>query len=427
MRSLRKATLVLASILPSGAAFADAIDPEGSSSLAWTPDSLISLALAVAAIWQFLGMLRLRGRLGGHRVVGLSRIAAFTGGMATLVLALLSPVDRIGAELFSMHMVQHLLLILVAAPLLVWSRPALVFMWALPSLGRKRLGRVWMLLGLGRSVHWLMHPVVVWILSCGVFAFWHLPRPYQWAFNHEIVHALEHLSFFLTALMFWSIVIAPFGWRRLGYGATLVFIVTTAVLSGLPGALLILSPRPFYPVHAQGTAAWGMTLLRDQQLAGLVMWIPAGFIYVGAAIWVFAAWLREAEARASTGLGKTALLGLLLLAMPVTLSGCGDDGGAQTSPVAGGDSGHGAALIGQYGCGACHVIPGIEAARGMVGPPLTDFSRRIYAAGMLRNTPENLIAWIRDPQRIVPGNVMPAMGISVEDARDIAAYLYTIR
>lgn len=87
----------------------------------------------------------------------------------------------------------------------------------------------------------------------------------------------------------------------------------------------------------------------------------------------------------------------------------------------------GAALIKYYGCGSCHTIPGISAANGLVGPPLTEFSKRIYVAGLLRNTPDNLVYWIRYPQKVVPGNVMPEMNIDVRDARDIAAYLYTIQ
>ncbi|HET7411316.1 MAG TPA: c-type cytochrome [Pararhizobium sp.] len=87
---------------------------------------------------------------------------------------------------------------------------------------------------------------------------------------------------------------------------------------------------------------------------------------------------------------------------------------------------HGADLIRQVGCGSCHIIPGINMAEGLVGPPLIHFSRRIYIAGLLRNTPENLVTWLRNPQKIVPGNAMPDMGLSEEDAEAIANYLYTI-
>lgn len=95
--------------------------------------------------------------------------------------------------------------------------------------------------------------------------------------------------------------------------------------------------------------------------------------------------------------------------------------------VAGGDAGRGPRLIEALGCAACHTIPGVPGARGNVGPPLTHFGERVYIAGMLRNTPPNLVRWIRDPQSVVPGNAMPNMGVTEADARDIAAYLYTLR
>jgi cytochrome c2 len=100
--------------------------------------------------------------------------------------------------------------------------------------------------------------------------------------------------------------------------------------------------------------------------------------------------------------------------------------GAQP-PETGGDPAHGAALIRDYGCGSCHQIPGIAGADGLVGPPLSNIGVRVYLAGMLRNTPDNLTFWLRHPQQVVPGNVMPDMGMTAPDARDIAAYLYTLR
>jgi cytochrome c2 len=93
----------------------------------------------------------------------------------------------------------------------------------------------------------------------------------------------------------------------------------------------------------------------------------------------------------------------------------------------GGNAKHGKALIATNGCGSCHQIPGIGGADADVGPPLTRVGRRIYIAGVLRNTPDAMIEWLRNPQAIVPGNAMPDMGLSERDARDIAAYLYTLR
>lgn len=95
------------------------------------------------------------------------------------------------------------------------------------------------------------------------------------------------------------------------------------------------------------------------------------------------------------------------------------------SPKTIGNPHHGAELISYFGCGGCHTIRALPGANGVVGPPLDGVARRVYIAGMLRNTPDNLEHWIRDPQGVVPGNVMPDMGIDQADARDIAAYLYT--
>jgi cytochrome c len=90
------------------------------------------------------------------------------------------------------------------------------------------------------------------------------------------------------------------------------------------------------------------------------------------------------------------------------------------------DSDRGARLIQSYGCGSCHLVPGVGNAIGVVGPPLTQFARRVYVAGMVRNTPDNLMDWLMDPQAIVPGNAMPNLGVTTRDARDMAAYLYAL-
>ena len=115
-----------------------------------------------------------------------------------------------------------------------------------------------------------------------------------------------------------------------------------------------------------------------------------------------------------------AALGALL-----AFGGC-DDAGVGTRFTEIGSAERGALYIEQIGCGSCHIIPGIDGARGLVGPPLDHMGRRIYIAGLLRNTPANMITWLRDPQEVVPGNAMPDMGLSEEQARDITAYLYTL-
>ncbi len=121
---------------------------------------------------------------------------------------------------------------------------------------------------------------------------------------------------------------------------------------------------------------------------------------------------------------SAALCGIMVT---LVLLGCGDNPEASASPLElRGNAQTGKQLIGHFGCGSCHVIPGVESADSMVGPPLNAWRRRIYIAGLLRNTPDNLQRWIQHPQQIVPNNAMPDMGISEEQAQDIAAYLYTL-
>lgn len=430
MRGLSRAAAAMLLLLASGGSaaaqrLAGAPDP----TLAWSWDGWVLSSLGGAAFAYAFGAHRLHDRLGAARVLRWREVAAFAAGLATIFFTLESPLDAASDQLFCAHMAQHLLLMLVAAPLLVAGRPAIAFLWAFPPGGRKRIGRIWTRLGLSAGMRSLMHPLVVWLLFYGNFIIWHFPGPYQAALRNQAIHAGEHASFLLTALMFWSLVIEPSGRRRLGYGATFLYIVKTAVLSALPGALLALAHRPLYPIYSGKAALWGITALQDQQLAGLVMWIPGGFIWVVAAGLTFLKWLDEAEQRErALALTRRAALPLaaVLLLVPV-VAGFNISHARPLSVVIGGNRAHGRKLIEVYGCGECHSIPGVSNASGLVGPPLTSFGRRSYIAGLLRNTPGNLSAWLRDPQRFVPGVVMPNMGLSKTDARDIAAYLESLR
>jgi cytochrome c2 len=164
-------------------------------------------------------------------------------------------------------------------------------------------------------------------------------------------------------------------------------------------------------------------LVQDQQLGGLIMWIPAGFAYLAAISVLFVRWLQEAERRSATGLQRAApLVGLGAL---LVLGGC-DEAGVGTRFTDVRDPEQGALYISEAGCGSCHIIPGIDGAEGLVGPPLDHMGKRIFVAGLLRNTPANMVTWLLDPQEVVPGNAMPDIGLSEEQARDITAYLYTL-
>ncbi len=378
--------------------------------------------MAAASLIYLLGFRNMRRR-SGTRVATPGAGAAFAAAVGVALAVLTGPLDHLADELFSAHMAQHLTLMLVVAPLLVLARAGMVVFWALPASVRKPLG-TWWTHGSGALLQPLLtSPIAIWSWFCGAFVFWHLPGPYEWALRNEAVHILEHLFFVVTAYAFWSIVIEPLGRRRLDYGAALLFVATAAVVSGLPGALMILTSRPLYGGHASGVAEWGLTLVEDQQLGGLIMWIPGGFAYLAAVSMLLFRWLDDAERRA---LRLRPLAPLLCLLAILPLAGCDAPLARQSGAAQIGDPDRGEKLITSVGCSTCHKIPGIARANGMVGPPLTNFRKRTIIAGMLPNTPDNLVRWLRRPQAVVPGNAMPDIGLSEEDARNIAAYLYTI-
>lgn len=264
------------------------------SQLGWNWDPGILSSLGLALLGYFVGVKRLN-KSGRSLLFGWVRCASFVAGILALFAALISPFDALDDQLLSAHMVQHLVLLMIAPPLLVSGRPTVAWLWAFPLPARRGIGRLWIKSGLHRITSALMSPLVVWILCSFALWFWHLPGPYGWALESERVHALEHICFFVTALMFWTLVLEPFGRRRLSYGGALLFVATLGLQNGLLGALLTFATRPLYSGYLHTTVAWGLTPLEDQQLSGLIMWIPASFIYLATLAVLFVAWMRAAE------------------------------------------------------------------------------------------------------------------------------------
>jgi len=287
-------------LLTAGSALAHGVG-EHAAEAGWYWEVWVLLpTLAVAALY-LRGWRRLRREDNARRAAGIGRIAAFFGGLATLLAALESPLDSLADQLFSAHMTQHLLLLTVAPPLLVWGRPVFVWLWAFPLPQRRRIGHWW---NDARALHathaLLMRPLTVWLLASVALWFWHMPGPYGWALADERVHVLEHLCFLLTALAFWTLVLRPYGGQRGGQGMALILVATYALHNGLLGALLVFASQPYYPAYA--TAHYGLTPLEDQQLAGLIMWVPAGMLQLVTLAWLFTGWLgtagKAAERRA---------------------------------------------------------------------------------------------------------------------------------
>jgi Predicted membrane protein len=251
---------------------------------------MVPLTLSAALYGR--GAIVLAGR--GHGLVNRRQhVASFAAGWLVVAVALLSPLHEISEQLFSAHMVQHELLMALAAPLLVLGRPLTVMLWGLPRATRRFIAsgvRHPIVRSTWRTITrpfdaWLIHGIAIWL--------WHLPVLFDATLRSESIHAIQHTSFMGSALLFWWSVIH--GQRRAARGMSILYLFTTAVHTGVLGALMTFSRTPWYPTYADRATAWGLTPMMDQQLAGLIMWIPASLAYLIAALSIMRHWLRESE------------------------------------------------------------------------------------------------------------------------------------
>lgn len=284
----------LAATLP-GAALARSWD---AVPLAWNAEPAVVGCLAATSLLYAGGVLRLRSE---HRwpTAGPARVWAFAAGIVLLVVALLSPLDAWSEASFAAHMGQHLILMMVAPPLLLLGRPIVTALWALPQPSRQRVARWWRRSHTWRpAIDFVRSPLVAWPLASLALWFWHLPKPYERGLHDPVAHASEHLSFFFSAILFWRVVIEDPQSRRLSLGATMLFVATFAMQTGMLGAILIFAPRVLYSDHAIAPAWSALSALEDQQLAGVLMWLVTGVIDLTVLGVLFVAWLASSERRA---------------------------------------------------------------------------------------------------------------------------------
>ncbi len=254
---------------------------------AWSFDPGVVISLALT------GLLYCRGARKSRGVTPL-RAASFWTGWGVLAIALVSPIHEAGESLFSAHMAQHELLILVAAPLFVLSRPLPSFLWALPFEWRRRVGQWSKSAPVQGAWSRLTNPVTAWALHALALWAWHAPALFQSTLRSEWSHAAQHLSFLLTGLLFWWSLL--YGQESKGRGAAVLYVFTTALHTSILGALLTFAPVLWYPAYASTAPAWGLSPIEDQQIGGLLMWVPGGVVYLMAGLALFAAWLRESDA-----------------------------------------------------------------------------------------------------------------------------------
>jgi cytochrome c oxidase assembly factor CtaG len=255
---------------------------QGGAHPAWTFDPWILAPLLALGLPYAIGAARLRRRSRGGRAV-LSRAVVFTAGWFSLALALVSPLHWFGERLLSVHMIEHEILMAVSAPLLVAARPLGVLLWGLPRPSRAASARLLRLAPLRASWRWTTGAAAATILHGIAIWGWHVPAVFDAAVANEGLHRLQHLSFLGTAVLFWWAML----WRS-DRGLAAWHLFATMMHTAILGALMALAPRPLYALHP---GPWSLTPLEDQQLAGLLMWIPAGIVYAGAALAMTALWI----------------------------------------------------------------------------------------------------------------------------------------
>jgi putative membrane protein len=268
----------------------------------WRADVLLVLLLAGGLYWR--GWRRLRGlRKGSGRLAGSHaanwRPVAYLGGLGFLGLALLSPIDVLSSLFFSMHMLQHLLLTMIAPPLLLLADPLPNLMWGLPGRVRKPTGR---LLDRNSRLRWLLRllkPGLVWMIFVTVFLGWHDQRAYEAALQNELVHDLEHISFFATGILFWWHVIGagPRVHKRLPSGARIAYLLVTVPVTMLTGIAFTFAQQPFYSYYLAVPRPWGVTALEDQVIGGVIIWVLGSMmLMLGALILTSQLFQREETA-----------------------------------------------------------------------------------------------------------------------------------
>jgi len=282
-RGLRRIVVALAAVVVSGSAQAHA----DQSQRGWW---LWPLLVVCAGLYT-VGVARLWQASGTARGIAIWRVGAFGAGWLALATALADPLDALSQVSFAAHMAQHEILMLVAAPLLVLGKPLAAFVWALPRATQRRTaarpfrGAWW-----HSWWQWLVHPPVAWTLHALALWTWHAPAWFEAGLEHDAVHDLQHASFLASALLFWWALA-----RRRPDGVAVLYVLTTLLHTGFLGALLTFAPHPWYPTYTAAINPWGLTVLADQQLGGLIMWVPAGAIFMLAGLLLLAKWIRTLE------------------------------------------------------------------------------------------------------------------------------------
>lgn len=282
--------------------------------ISWSWRLEIILILVFAGILYFIGWWRLRQRSQRrpHRAGQpwpLSvrwRLVSYLAGLVVMAVALMSPVDVLGGQLFFMHMIQHLLLIMIAPPLLLIANPMATMLWGLPTRARRWVGG-----GLSRALHRespfrhglriITTPGVIWLAWVITLVGWHDPNMYNWTLRNDLVHDIEHLSFFLISMASWwrTTAAAPRIHGQLGLMGRIILVMALVPPNMLTGVAIAFAESPIYTYYVDVPRLWNISVMTDQRIGGILMWIPGSMMYIIAALILIAQYLGQEDRKPS--------------------------------------------------------------------------------------------------------------------------------
>lgn len=277
-----------------GSAMMFAAEPEHAAGsigepFGWTLDPVLIIPLGLSLLIYIVGLRRL-----SSRAASAPRPTLFLAGWIVLTLSLTSPLHEAGEHSFTMHMIEHELIMLVSTLLLAASSSGAILAWGLPRFFRQMLAGRWKL-PLQSLWRRLTDPITATLVQGAVLWLWHAPPLFERALLSSGWHIAQHSSFFISSLLFWWAMLHPRG-RSKNYGVSAACLFATSLIGGALGALMSFSSSPWYAQYAaMGMTGIGLDPLNDQRVAGLIMWIPGGLVHGAAAVLMFYKWLKASE------------------------------------------------------------------------------------------------------------------------------------
>ncbi len=264
------------------------------SLLAWNFEPVVVLPVLTAAALYLDGWRMVSRRMPDR--FGVRHLVATMAGLASILLALTSPLDALSALLCSAHMTQHMLLMLVAPPLLWMGAPVAPMLLGLPRRVRRTVTRALAVPQVRQLSHVLADPVAGWVVFIVAFWAWHVPAPYDLALRFDGWHHVEHACFFVTSLLFWRPVILSWptrsSWPR---WAMIPYLALADLQNSALAAILAFSDHVLYPTYAAVPRLWGLSALEDQAIAGVIMWVPGSLVFLLPVVWLVATTLVAPE------------------------------------------------------------------------------------------------------------------------------------